>query len=91
MIKQILALLKLRGWFKTARDIKETKGVQAMLAWIKARLVEPSTRAAIATVLGLVGVNVSDGILQAAFAVLTAVALLYEAIRKEYYDEEEGE
>lgn len=46
----------------------------AILAYLVARLKEPSTYAGLGTLLGLVGVNLTQGTLQAISGVLIALA-----------------
>jgi hypothetical protein len=50
------------------------ENIMTILAYIVSRLKEPSTYAGLATLLGIVGVNLAPEALQSIIAVLTAAA-----------------
>lgn len=54
-----------------------------LLTWIKARLVEPSTKAGLLVILSGVGVAVSPELLSSVLGAIVALIGLYEVVREE--------
>jgi len=91
MIKKLLIYLKIRSILKDALKIKDERGMKAMLAWLKKRWSEPSTKSAVIAAASFLGIKFSGGLWDALWGAIFALILLYEAVREEWWDDEEDE